>query len=261
MNGYAEFELNVPAALADQLLTLFEALTPAPLIPETVAALPDVQGAYTLSYLGALVYVGKTDAQAGFRERLTRHYHSVQHRWNLDPTQVGFKAVRIMVFNSFDVEALLIDAYARMSGVRPSWNFSGFGANDPGRQREDTRSSQFNLGFPINIDIPLNLIAPGQYAPIDLLRLLKERLPYVLRYQTDKDPNRNTPGRWRQGHSEHADGVVQVNQPGMTMREIMVTVCGTLPPGWQATLFPERVILYKENRSYVAGQVICHSPT
>ncbi len=41
----------------------------------------------------------------------------------------------------------------------------------------------------------------------------------------------------------------------MSARELLRTVAQALP-GWQATAFPSHMILYKEHRTYIHGEVI-----
>ena len=68
--GYAEFELDIPEVMRTELPKYFDALAAEPLIEANIAKIPqNAQGAYMLFLDGALVYVGKTDAQAGFRAR------------------------------------------------------------------------------------------------------------------------------------------------------------------------------------------------
>lgn len=130
--GYGEFEIDIPAVFKAQLPETLETIPAAILTLENVEALPEkVQGGYILMLDGARVYVGKTDADAGFRSRLRRHWNNIQHRIGLDPTKVSFKAVRIMVFHNFDVEDILIKRFAEIDGKPLTWNSSGFGSNDP----------------------------------------------------------------------------------------------------------------------------------
>src|SRR4051812_27375677 len=109
-------------------------MTGATLLPENVGQLPEAQGVYQLSLDGVVVYIGKTDADAGLKNRLTRHSYSIQQRSNLDPSHVTFKAVRVYVFTAMDLETQLIRHYGGAS-----WNSSGFGSNDPGRNRDHTK--------------------------------------------------------------------------------------------------------------------------
>lgn len=126
--GFVEFEFNLPDALLASLINVFDKMSGAPLTPENVQKIPEAQGVYMLLMRGQIVYIGKTDAEAGLRRRLDRHAWTIQHRAGLTVAEVAFKAVRIFVFTAIDLETQLIRHYAPVP-----WNNSGFGSNDPGR--------------------------------------------------------------------------------------------------------------------------------
>jgi hypothetical protein len=243
--GYSEFELNIPEALRRELPLHFNGFEPTPLTERAVAAIPDkAQGAYLLFHNDQLVYVGKTDSQAGFRTRLGRHLNNVRHRKFLDPSKVSFKAARIFVFSNFDLETMLIEEYTSHYGIRPVWNFSGFGSNDPGHNREDQHPAQFDLDYPVNIDIDLDFLKPGRRPLLEVLVELKDGLPYLLRYETD-------PGaHYRIGHADMRGATVDIPPGPITARQALKLILRSLPNGWQVTVFPNRTILYKEDRIY-----------
>jgi hypothetical protein len=216
--------------------------------------IPDSQGVYQLFLDGNLVYIGKTDAEAGLRRRLERHSQKIQHRNGLDPSRVSFKAVRIYVFTAVDLETQLIQHYGGMSAVR--WNGSGFGSNDPGRERDTTRYRQdhFDARFPIDIERSLNLEIPVWGSAADILLALKNALPYVLRYEMA------TP-RSRSPHPDLRDTMVTMSLIShVTARAVIEAVVHELPTGWQATYLLSHVILYKETKTYPQGGVIAYSP-
>ena len=247
--GYGEFELDIPRVMRDQLPAFFAGLPSERLTAEAVARVPDsAQGAYLLYLDGTLVYVGKTDAQAGFRERLTRHARSVRHRRGLDPARITFKAARIFVFSTFDLETMLIEEFTRIEGLRPAWNFSGFGSNDPGRNREDQKPAQFDVDFPIDIDRDIDLLPPGAHGVLEAVMALKTGLPYLLRYEADG----LGAGAWRGGHRDMMFRTITVPEGPVTTRALFTLILGALPPGWQVTVLPSRVILYREARVYRA---------
>lgn len=129
--GYQEFELDITQALLEHLPDIFANLADAPLTADDVAGLPEkAQGVYMLLDDGTPTYIGKTDADHGFRARLQRHFLNLSARHNFDLTKVSFKAVRVMVFTMVNVEKTLIDHFLGARGM--SWQFSGFGSNDPG---------------------------------------------------------------------------------------------------------------------------------
>src|SRR5262249_13805852 len=143
------------------LVELLNGMQPGPLTGGSVEAVPEGQGVYQLFHNGNLVYIGKTDSEAGLRRRLRRHARSIQNRLNLNVTDVSFNAVRIFVFTAMDLETQLIRVYGQ-----PAWNNSGFGSNDPGRRRDHTRlrPQGFDATYPINVDRDLDFVVPRQGA-------------------------------------------------------------------------------------------------
>ncbi|NIJ39909.1 hypothetical protein FHS78_000164 [Parvibaculum indicum] len=243
MKGYGEFELDIPSVMREQLPRFFSNLEIETLNLENIGKIPEgAQGAYLLFLRDELVYVGKTDAQAGFRNRLTRHFNSIQHRHNLLPKEVGFKATRIFVFSTFDIETMLIEEYSRHYELRPAWNFSGFGSNDPGHNRENQHPAQFDLDYPIDIDRPIEFLPPGQHTLVDVAKELKSYLPYLFRYE----------GARGEGHPDMQNLEIVIPAETVTMRDVLKLILDALPPSWQATVLPSRVILYRENRTYQA---------
>jgi hypothetical protein len=252
MSGYIEFEFDLPGALLTHLTRIFDEMEAAPLLPENVNNLPEVQGVYQLLLRDSLVYIGKTDAEAGLRKRLERHAYTIQHRRNLDPVEVTFKAVRVFVFTAMDLESQLIKHYSSTSRV--PWNNSGFGSNDPGRNRDKTelKLEGFDEQYPVDIDRVINLSLPTPLTAATAFALLKNTLPYVFRFESSN----------RRGRSPHPDlAATQVTHPAppYTTREFIKALTRQLPPGWQATALPGRVILYKEEEDYRFGTIIAKS--
>lgn len=247
--GYYEFEFQLPEALLSQIVQKFTDSEPGKLLPEVVADIPDAQGVYQLLHRGQLVYIGKTDAEAGLKKRLERHAYNVQHRLNLDPSEVEFKALRVFVFTAMDIESQLIRHYGKEGS---SWNGSGFGANDPGRERDTTRAkdNHFDLQYPLDLDKALGLRLETPVSVATVLWRIKDSVPYTFRFETT--------GR-RSAHQELADTTLLEMPEPLTMRTVLREITRSLPPGWQATALPGRVILYKENRDYTQGEVIAES--
>jgi hypothetical protein len=234
VQGYDEFEIDVEAILRDQLPRFFSAIEAAPLNAANVAALPErAKGAYMLLLDEAPVYAGKTDTRHGFRDRLNRHSWTVQGRTGLDPGRMAFKAVRIMVFSAFDVESILITEMKKAEANALPWNNSGFGSNDPGKNRDGQQPADFDQWYPVDIDFAVNELPAGRVALQELLRVVKGKLPYLIR---------NAP---------LPDDVYVSNVPATaTVREILTLAITALPPGWQVTVLHGRVIIYKESRDY-----------
>ncbi len=252
--GYNEFEMDVESVLREQLPAFFEGIDLAPLTHENVEKIPQgAKGAYVLFHHRVPVYAGKTDAKHGFRNRLGRHWYTLQHRHGLHIDDIGFKAVRVMVFSNFDVEAILIEELRRQNEEYLAWNDSGFGSNDPGRNREGQEPAEFDELFPIDIDKPLDVIPPGTQGLLPLLANVKDASPYLLRYETDvKGRQKNgkiTYVRYKIGHADQRAATVTIPPPPISMRDFLAIVVAALP-GWQATVFPDRIILYRESADY-----------
>lgn len=249
--GYIEYEIDVEKVLRDELPGIIADAEPAPLTREAVDALPErAKGAYVLYEKGVPVYAGKTDTRHGFRSRLGRHFETVQSRRGLDPATLSFKAVRIMVFSNFDVEAILIKELRRQNANALAWNFSGFGSNDPGHNREGQEPADFDKERPVDIDRPLPIIATGKIALLPFLIGLKDSLTYDFRYQTDPAPS-GRPSHYKVGDRDQREaGDIELPDRPISMREALKLVLAALPEGWRATVFPNRVILYRENVKY-----------
>lgn len=238
--AYSEFELDIPAVMRAELPKHFDTLEPTALTEENLREIPEgAQGAYLLFLDDELVYVGKTDSRVGFRSRLLRHLNFVRHRRNMDSARVHFKAVRILVFSNFDLEAMLIEEYTRRGGQRPIWNYSGFGSNDPGRRRERQDPAAYDLEFPVDIDREVEFLPPGEHPLLAAVIALKNQLPYLFRYDTDG-------GHWTRGHPLMASATITVPDGPVTTREALALILEVLPDDWRATVLPNRVILYPE---------------
>lgn len=251
--GYREFEFDLPAALLAKLIEILEGMPPALLSMGNVDAIPNEQGVYQLFLDDQLVYIGKTDGDAGLKQRLSRHSWTIQNRVNLSAAKVQFKAVRIFVFTAVDLETQLIRHYAR-TGTPPAWNFSGFGSNDPGRNREDTEvdADGFDARYPVDIDHTFDLPIETPATAAEVLGALKRFLPYTLRFEGVR-PRSRTP------HADFQNATVTLPHKGVTVRSTLTALLTQLPPGWQATTLPGRVIIYKENRAYSHGTLIARS--
>lgn len=252
MRGYADFEFDLPEALLIKLVECLDGLEPNALLSDVVSQIPDAQGVYQLFYHGHLVYIGKTDAEAGLRKRLDRHAKKVQHRHNLQPSEVSFKAVRIYVFTAVDLETQLLHHY-KSSGVEDWWNDSGFGANDPGRRRDKTvyKNTHFDRRFPIDIDRDLEIELPATSAAANYLQSLKVHLPFVFRFEGE--------GKSRRPHPELVNTQILMPEGIKSARGIITAIVKQLPKGWQATALPSHIILYKESDKYPQGEMVAQS--
>jgi len=248
--GFVEFEFDLPDALLSSLVRIFDYMEGAPLIAANVEELPDAQGVYQLVLDGQIVYVGKTDGEAGLRKRLSRHSFTILHRQNLDPTKVHFKAVRVYVFTAIDLETQLIRHYGAKTPV--AWNHSGFGSNDPGRNRDDTdlKPEGFDAIYPVDLDQPINVdLTNGTPLPA-IITAMRSAVPYYFRTEAAAP-------RSRAPHPDIENSKFQgetLKNP--TMRVAVAALLASLPKGWQATALAGRVILYREARDYRFGTTI-----
>lgn len=249
--GFIAFELDLMSAVMGQLIPQLDAMRAAPLTAANAQALPDAQGVYLLIHDEEVRYVGKTDAEAGLRTRIARHARKFEQRRNVRPEDVGFKAAQILVLTAMDIETRVIRHY------NTAWNGSGFGSNDPGRNREltDKPEQGFDARFPIDIDIPLDILQPGAMTAHEALVALKTALPYTLRFELEPDARGSHAFRTRP-HPDLPAARIEVPPRPITVREAMRMIVAALPGGWQATYFVSHVILYRNNPPYPHGTVI-----
>lgn len=97
------------------------------------------------------------------------------------------------------------------------------------------------------------MIPAGTQSLIPLLATVKDALPYLLRYETDEKSRqkngKKTYVHYKVGHADQRAATVTVPPASISMREFLTIVVAALP-GWQATVFPDRVILYRESADY-----------
>jgi hypothetical protein len=248
-SGFIEFELDLMKAFLNALVPALDEMKGASLTLENASKLPEAQGVYLLIHEGFVRYVGKADSHDGLRTRLVRHVRKFDHRKNIAPADVTFKAAQVFVLTAMDVESRLIKKYGA------KWNGSGFGSNDPGRERETTNKPEqgFDTQFPIDIDLPLEIVPPGRQDVLSALIALKEALPYDLRYETS---SKGSQAYRLKPHPDYLASKVTIPAALLSVRQLMRLIVHSLPPGWQSTEFVSHIILYKEGRSYVHGRII-----
>ncbi len=173
-------------------------------------------------------------------------------RQNIAAEKLGFKALFIhRNWSTWTTEGALI----RFFGDESPWNASGLGSNDPGHNREDTAEDDtFNSLYPINPDYVCDWIRPGKYVAWNLLEAFKRDLPYLLRFH--RVTRRFKSKADQLAEQELKQTYVVVPEENMTARRLLKGIAEQLPSGWQATQFPGRLILYKEQTDYRHGQRI-----
>jgi hypothetical protein len=243
--GFRKFEFALTDALIAQLIECFDSMESDVLNLENTMAIPNGQGVYQLFLAGQLVYIGKTDTEAGLQPRLLRHATKIQSRLNLDITQIQFKAIQVLVFSAMELESLLIKYYSK--DIQTAWNNSGFGANDPGRRRDDTalKEIHFDAMYPIDIDIDLDCEIADKASAKVALEAIKQKLPYLLRFDKSKA-----------AAAELEETIIVDINSNDTVKRQIVNIVRQLPAGWQATALPGYIIIYKENKIYRHGELL-----
>lgn len=250
--GFKQFEFALTTALVSQLVTVLDDMDSAPLVPISASEIPNGQGVYQLFLGDELVYIGKTDNDAGLQRRLQRHAKLAESRGALANGAVRFKAVQVLVFSAMELETMLMRHY-RDQGASLAWNNSGFGSNDPGHNREGSiyKEGHFDLLYPITIDTPLSAPLTKGMTIYHALKAIKAELPYLLRF-----------GGMRKSDPEYGDlnnHFLSADLMGLSLRETLTHIINLLPPGYISTKFPGYVILYKEPTTYEYGEIIAQS--
>lgn len=249
MSCFDHFEIDIIWALSEQLLTALERLDPAALTIDSINALEKGQGIYQLYSRGSLVYVGKAQ---NLKKRLVEHHDKIAGRLNIDVVDVAFTCLFVHPnWTGLAPEAALINHHKKARKGACAWNGNGFGPHDTGRDRDttDKRIDGFDKQFPIRVDWTCEWIAKGSYHAFELLLNMKRGLPYLLRFQMAAKESKKP-------HAELLEALIEVPSDGMTARELLLLVASNLS-GWQATVFPGHMILYKEEKKeYAHGRII-----
>ncbi|WP_060655171.1 hypothetical protein [Rhodococcus pyridinivorans] len=232
----ADFKLSITKALADQLKIALDKLTPVHLTDENLTKLEARAGVYTLWVDGELVYVGK--AAKELVPRLRQHMRKFAGR-NMK-VLVSFTCLYV----DEDLEAsaperMLIKRY--LPEGRAIWNTSGFGNKDPGRQRDTTRvkAKHFDAQYPINVEFPVKCSLPGsRHTALTVLERVKKQLPFLLRFSKSDE-----------ALEELRAGMVTIPSDGAALSVWLQSVLAGLSDGWQVTVLPGYVIMYREARA------------
>ena len=241
------FTFDLTGALAEQLDAALPALTPEPLSIGKLDDVDPIPGIYQLYLGGDLVYVGKADRN--LRGRLTDHHRKIVGRLNIEIADMTFTALYLEgTWIPVGPEQMLIKR-REDQGVKPPWNFNGFGINDPGRERDTTNfgPDHFDVLYPANLDFVISSVSQGTYLVSELLPVVKRELPYIFRYEN----------QWAR-HSDYLTSQVWVNSsPGAS--ELFDALVTALPSGWQIVALPGYVIMYKNVRAYPSSRRIFRS--
>ncbi|MFZ4682632.1 MAG: hypothetical protein ACOYMS_09035 [Terrimicrobiaceae bacterium] len=238
---FAYFRFNLPQAVTEQLIERLEKLPVSILTNEALTLLEDfqvknetVKGVYVVYQEGIAVYAGKAD---GIAERLSEHLWKLRGRHAIDLTTIGFKALLLdEAWSTSANEGLLIDRFKDRGECK--WNGTGFGPKDPGKERDTTKPSWFNNAYPVRDDWPVENI-PDQSEVGDILRMLKDQLPFLLRYEK---------------LGKAASTPVELSGVPRNARMILVKCAQALGANWQLTLLKFGFILYPELKEFKYGE-------
>jgi len=250
MPFYRHFEIDIISALSQQLVEAFSHLDPGEFTEENVDSVPSSQqGVYELFLNKVLVYVGQAKK---LRDRLLEHHFKIRGRRNISTDKMSFKCLSVhRNWTALSPETALIKYYKDDPNAC-AWNGNGFGPHDPGRNRETTNKSPigFDAQYPIREDWACEGITAGDWNGNDLLRTVKQQLPYLLRYQTANK------SKWKEGHPDYNNLTIAVPKTGMPAQLLLTRIAQQLPEGWQLTRFPGHFILYREHKDYAYGKVL-----
>jgi hypothetical protein len=248
----ARFTFDLMGPLISQIDACFNApaLVAEPLAPAQLQFVEATPGLYQLFHLGQRVYVGKADRD--LHGRLDGHYRKIAARMNINVSDMTFLGLYMeATWLPVGAENGLIELYDGPK-TKPvvhllPWNNNGFGINDPGKERDTTtfKATHFDVLYPANLDLVVPGLAAGTYAIDDLLRRVKNALPYVFRFEDQ--------------YARHADYVAhQAHLPQVqpTARNVFDALKAGLPPGWQITALPGYVVMYKSVRSFPSARQV-----
>lgn len=248
-NGSSEacglFEFDIATPLFEQMRADFERLRPVPLNEVSLSEVSESPGVYGLEHGGALVYVGKADDDA--RSRLRKHWRQLHGRAGISPDEVSFRCLHFAhTWDPFKPEAYMIKHY------RPSWNNRGFGPNDPGRHRDRTnlRKDGWHVLYPLDPAYRCRAVPAGQYAVLELLRLVAKEAPFWVRFQGNREGQLDEERlQYEAAHKDFAAALpVRVSEDNMEVRELLLLAISALPnpQEWQLTQLPSHLLLYRE---------------
>jgi hypothetical protein len=241
------FNLDLHRALLEQLPESLEQLAAAPLTEANLKVLGGERGVYRLFERGRPVYVGKSEQPLA--QRLDQHRRRCSGRLNIDISDMSFCCLYVDRFvDAASPERVLIAKY-RALGEAP-WNVGeGFAPKDVGRKRDGGRPGQWFLDRPADYRALVTVPIGGQTVPLlSALEHLKDWVPFDLfRYasgRSDDQKDRENaevdyPGRY----------VALPAGPAPVLAHLRA-IMEQLPAGWQATVLPHGVILYKEDHHY-----------
>jgi hypothetical protein len=241
------FALDLHRALVEQLPEALELLSPIPLTQKNLEPLGGERGVYQLFERNASVYIGKSELPLA--RRLDQHRRRCVGRRNININDMAFRCLYVDRFvDAASPERILIDKY-RAEGLAP-WNVEeGFAPRDVGRKRDRGKPGQWFVDRPA--DYEAIVVVHGGERVLSLmsaLHHLKDTVPFDLfRYA---HPTRSRDPKDRADASDYSDRTVTLGTDPQSVIDHLKTIVAVLPVGWQATVLPHGVIVYKETHDY-----------
>lgn len=243
--GCGEFEFDMANPLFEQIRHDFELLEFVELVGPNLDGMENRPGVYGLTVGGEIVYVGKADRNVV--SRLWKHRRQLSGRRGIRPEEVQFRCLYLaQTWNPLSPEEHLIKRY------RPAWNSSGFGPNDPGRNRDKTnlKENHWHVRYPLDPDWVCEGIEAADYDVFDLLRLVASHAPYWVRFQGNKrSAEGESSAQYEEAQEDYRSAAkVLVPRSGMTVEQLLLLAVAALPrpDTWQLTQLPSHILLYKE---------------
>lgn len=246
-----DFILSITQAMREQLMFAIRELEPVKLDSDHLEPIQRRPGVYQLFLDGVSVYVGK--AVDDLKGRLARHSYKLSGRYDPSDTtgsnlidRMSFRCMYINVdIDALAPEKMMIQQFKEL-GEAP-WNNSGFGNNDPGRERDTStvKLAHFDRLYPINLDVDLTpkerMLAKGAVPINDLqeaLQVIKSSMPFLMRYG-QSHPNKKV----FKSIDVTADNVAGTTK---TVSGWLDWIADKLPAGWSITALPGYIISYEE---------------
>ena len=241
------FTLDLHRALVEQLPEALELLSPIPLIQANLEPLGDERGVYQLFERGESVYIGKSELPLA--RRLDQHRRRCAGRLNINIGDMAFRCLYVDRFvDAASPERILIEKY-RAQGLAP-WNVEeGFAPRDVGRNRDRGKPGQWFVDRPADYEAVVAVRGGERVLPLmSALHHLKDAVPFDLfRYA---HPTRSHDPRDRADASDYSDRTLTLGSDPQPVIAHLKSIVGVLPVGWQATVLPHGVIVYKEAHDY-----------
>ncbi|WP_160317869.1 GIY-YIG nuclease family protein [Cobetia sp. UCD-24C] len=238
-----DLEFDLATKLLEELVNMFDNMPSAKLNESNIDDVEDAQGVYQLFNNNELVYIGKADSKLGLKARLLRHAKKITCRKNINTQNITFKAIRVYVFTAMDLEQLLINHYKNRN-LSPDWQHSGFGSNDPGKERDTTsvKADSFDALYPIDIDINVTIESENnQVTAAYILKKLKSKLNYNIRFETIA-PQRRAP------HQDLEQTNIILSQKTQSVKNFLKLIDNNLDSTWKITILPGYIIIYKNDK-------------